>query len=123
MEFSSVEEFDKDLEKLSGRYPSLGADLINLKKFLTVYPTGYIPRVVPLSYRELSLRDGVSGFKVKHFRCKSLQGKGCLSGIRVIYALEIEIPKVTFIEMYYKERETTDCDLGRIQYYFGKKDK
>lgn len=121
MEFSSVEEFENELEKLSGSYPSLRKDLENLKKFLTEYPMGYPPRVIPISYRELSLRKGIVGLKVKHFRCQSLQGKGCRSGIRVVYALEPEIHKITFIEIYHKERDDTDCNLERIQYYFGEK--
>lgn len=120
MEFSTLEEFNKDLKQLLKKYPSLETDLSVLEEYLRVFPKGNMPTVVPMSYKELSVRAGVSLYKVKKFRCKSMQGKGNRSGMRVIYAHEAGSTKITFIEIYKKDKDSDDCDLARINYYLGK---
>jgi hypothetical protein len=60
--------------------------------------------------------------KAKKFACKSLKGKGVLSGIRVIYAYQEEENKVEFIEIYYKGNKKNE-DGERILKYFGEWEK
>jgi mRNA-degrading endonuclease RelE of RelBE toxin-antitoxin system len=56
-------------------------------------------------------------YKVKHFRCKALKGKGVKSGIRVIYAYEEYKDMVTLIEIYHKNKKENE-DRDRILKYF-----
>jgi hypothetical protein len=41
-------------------------------------------------------------FKAKKFACRSLKGRGVMSGIRVIYAYYSESDKVELIQIYFK---------------------
>lgn len=109
IEFSTLPEFDKDLKKLK-RFRTLENDLKVLKKYLRKYPQGFPPVVVPIS----GIKVNEKLFKVKHFRCKALKQKGSRSGIRVVYAYFKEECKIEFIEIYYKEKDDTDCDKERV---------
>ena len=54
-------------------------------------------------------KDNYRSKKVRKFACKSLKNLGNRSGIRVIFVLEEEILKITFIEIYYKgDKEIED---------------
>ena len=54
--------------------------------------------------------------KIKKFACRSLKGRGVMSGIRVIYAYHVAASKVEFIEIYFKgEKENEDRE--RIKEY------
>lgn len=119
IKFEELNDFQKDLSRLLKKYSTLVEDLNVLKKFLLIYPRGFPPRVFPVSYKQLKLRDGAEGYKVKHFRCRTLLGRGSQSGIRVIYIFEPAKSLITFVEIYFKEEQKSDCDLGRINYYFG----
>lgn len=55
-------------------------------------------------------------YKLKKFACKSLQGKGVMSGIRIIYAHFPKENKIEFIEIYYKEDQTVE-DKNLIRCY------
>ncbi|MFH2108346.1 MAG: hypothetical protein ABII93_06735 [Chrysiogenia bacterium] len=41
-------------------------------------------------------------FKAKKFACRSLKGKGVMSGIRIIYAIYPESDRIELVEIYYK---------------------
>jgi len=41
-------------------------------------------------------------FKVRKIACMSLKGKGCHSGLRIIYAYNESKAEVIFLEIYYK---------------------
>jgi hypothetical protein len=111
MEFSSLPEFDTELAKLLKKYRSLEDDIEVLKAVLVKYPRGYQPIIFQIS--NLGIETEI--YKVKHFRCKTLQNKGSRSGIRIIYAyLEAE-QRIKFTEIYYKEHDDIDCDKGRIK--------
>jgi mRNA-degrading endonuclease RelE of RelBE toxin-antitoxin system len=56
-------------------------------------------------------------YKVRHFRCKALKGKGSRSGIRVIYAYQQDKDKVMLIEMYHKSKQGNE-NRERILKYF-----
>lgn len=60
--------------------------------------------------------EGHSIFKAKKFACKSIPGKGCRTGIRIIYAYYEkfnEKDKVTLIEIYHKNVKANE-DRDRI---------
>jgi hypothetical protein len=41
--------------------------------------------------------------------CKSLKGRGCMSGIRITYVLDKHLNSITFMEIYFKaDKETED---------------
>lgn len=109
IEFTPLPEFKRDLKKLK-RFRSLKDDLETLKKYLRKYPRGHPPGIIPIS--GINIREEI--FKVKHFRCKSLKHKGSRSGIRVVYVFFEEEEKIEFIEIYYKEKDDTECDKTRI---------
>ena len=113
MEFDSLTEFDKELKRLLRKYRSLNEDIEVLKKYLRITPGNNPPRVIRIP--GLGLETEI--YKVKHFRCRALN-KGCRSGIRVIYAFFPDNPKIIFSEIYYKEKDDTDCDKERIKRYF-----
>jgi len=114
MEFSTLPEFDGDLNNLVKKYKSLEEDLKLLKALLEIHPRGYEPGIV----RVAGLGITTEIYKVKHFRCKALKTKGSRSGIRIIYAyLEAE-KKIEFVEIYYKEKDDADCDRERIFKYY-----
>ncbi len=113
MQYTSVQEFDAEFEKLHRKYSSLKDDLEGLKRFLTAYPRGY----KPLVYRIPGLGIETEIHKVMRFRCKSLN-KGSRSGIRVVYAYFESEGKIEFVEIYYKEKDDADCNKERIRKYY-----
>ena len=119
MNFSSLEEFDKELHHLSKKYRTLESDLDVLKSILEKYPNGLVPRI----FRIPGLGVQTEVYKVKHFHCQAMKNKGARSGIRVIYAYfpNQEKPdqgKIEFVEIYYKEKDDRDCDKERIKQYY-----
>ena len=115
-EFLQVPEFQKERKKLNKKYPSLNDDLKN--NFCDVLEAE-LPNHLRGTVRISSLGEDVKVpiYKVTHFRCKSLKGKGSRSGIRLIYAYNWNEDKVTFIEIYYKKDESTNHDEKRIRKY------
>ena len=116
MEFTSLAEFDKELNALlKKRFRTLNQDLELFKqRILFKYPRGYAPAVVAID----RLNVDTEIYKVKHFRCRALKNKGSRSGIRIVYAYFPEENKIEFIEIYYKEKDSTDCDRERIFKYY-----
>ena len=114
MQFAQLNEFSRELKKLLKKYHSLNHDLALLKSYLQAYPRGHEPRIFRIN--NLGIQTEI--FKVKHFRCVSMKGKGSLSGIRIVYAFFPEHLKIEFIEIYYKEHDDVDCDKKRICNYY-----
>jgi len=115
IEFEAVPEFLKDLEKLSKSYRSIYKDLEVLKKALKAKNPDGVPGTERIS--NLGAGVGLPIYKVKHFRCESLNGRGSRSGIRVIYAFQQEENKIIFIEMYHKSNQSNH-NRERILIYF-----
>ncbi len=109
-----LDDFKKDLKKLLKRFPSLGEDL---DSFVKVQLTGYHKLDID-NHGILPIADtGIQHpkiFKVKKFACKSLKGKGCHSGIRIIYAYFPDLDRVEFIEIYHKSDQENETS-GRIK--------
>ena len=78
-DFNSVPEFDSDLARLSKKYPSLNSDVERLKSVLRVRPPKELRGAIRISDLGAGVSDPV--YKARHFRCESLRGKGCKSGI------------------------------------------
>lgn len=114
MNFDSLDEFEKDLKKLSKRrFKSLFEDLDTIKKLLRENPT----EKPPLSFRITGLRISTSIIKLKKFACKSVKSKGTNSGMRLIYTFDKQENTITFIELYHKGDKSTE-DKSRIYKYF-----
>ena len=116
-EFLEVPEFPNELKKLNKKYPSLNDDLKN--NFCDVLEVT-LPDRLRGTVRISGLGEDVKVpiYKVKHFRCQSLKGKGSRSGIRIIYAYEEDEDKITFIEIYYEKDGKRNHNEKRIQKYF-----
>ena len=112
--FTKLDEFKKELKRLLKKYHSLEQDLELLENYLQLYPRGNPPRIFQIN--NLGIQTEI--FKVKQFRCQSMKGKGSLSGIRIVYAFLSESIKIEFVQIYYKEKDDTDCDRGRIIKYY-----
>ena len=110
MDFTQLDEFSKELKRLLKKYNSLNSDLDLLKGYLQLYPRGNPPRIFQIS--NLGIQTEI--FKVKQFRCQSMKGKGSVSGIRIVYALFSDQTKIEFVEIYYKEKDDTECNKERI---------
>ncbi len=63
--------------------------------------------------------DNVVVHKIRKFACKSLKGRGVMSGIRVIYAYFPNEKKVVFIEIYFKGNKENE-DRERIKEFLKK---
>ena len=109
--YCSIPEFEKDFKKLEKRYRTLSDDFENMKKNLL--EVHYI-KGAPLPPNTIVDIEGMCGEnykskKVRKFACKSLRNLGNRSGIRVIFVLEPDDLKITFIEMYFKgDKENED---------------
>jgi mRNA-degrading endonuclease RelE of RelBE toxin-antitoxin system len=114
-------EFESDLKKLSKKYHSLEEDLeIFITKQLKLYhklhvDNGGIVQIPTLGIAYPRI------YKARKFACKSLKGKGVMSGIRVIYAYLEDTDVIELIEIYYKgDKENEDKD--RILRHYKKND-
>lgn len=122
MEYSQLDEFVKEFKKLLKKYRTLDEDFTLFKerilsyrengngKFLFWRPPGIV--------RISNLGIETEVYKVKHFTCKALKGKGSRSGIRIVYSYFPDKDKVEFVEIYYKEQDDIDCDRDRIKDYY-----
>jgi len=76
---------------------------------------------LPGTVRISGLGEEISApiFKVLHFRSRDLK-RGSRSGIRIIYAYNLDRDEVTLIEIYYKGDKENE-DQERIKRYFTSK--
>ncbi|MCF8297083.1 MAG: hypothetical protein K9J13_06005 [Saprospiraceae bacterium] len=114
MKFSELDEYKKDLKKLSKRYRTLKDDLEVVKKVLRVNPA----ERPPFSYRIDGLGITTCVIKVRKIACRSLKGKGVNTGLRLIYAHfenkeNPETEKIVLVEIYHKSDKANE-DRGRI---------
>ncbi len=118
-DIGQLPEFEKELKKLRGRFPTLEDDLqVFMKAAMTLLhkqkmDTGAIFHITDLRIESPRI------YKGKKFACKALKGKGCQSGIRVIYAYHEEDDKIEFVEIYFKGDKESE-DRARIQKYWGR---
>lgn len=116
MKFEAIEEYYRDVKRLSKRYKTLNEDLEIVKKVLKVHPE----ERPPFSFRIDGLGITSCVIKVKKIACKSLKGKGANTGLRLIYAHfqnEGEEDKIVFVELYHKGDKALE-DKKRILKHF-----
>lgn len=118
--FDQIPEFEKDMKKLLKSLQTLEEDLNLFKQFaLNAYHIHGLNNwwFFPIGW--IGIEDSRYSFiKVKKFTCKSLKGKWVHSWIRIIYCYDNETSKVIFIEIYYKEKNNTECDHKRIHDFY-----
>ena len=108
-------EFIRDLKQLTKRFRTLEEDLEKLIDYSICLrhkqgiDNGGILQIPGLGFEHPPV------YKVKKFACKSLKGKGAQSGLRLIYAYFKDEDQIELIEIYYKEKQDTDCDKVRIK--------
>lgn len=101
-EIVELPEFKKDLKKLRKRFSTLEDDLQNFvsTQLIMFHKLGLdnngVFRLTDLGF------DDPPVFKAKKFACRSLKGKGVMSGIRVIYAFYPDTDRIELIEIYFK---------------------
>lgn len=107
-QFNRLPEFEKELTKLSKKYPSLGDDLKKLERLVEINPTGMGTNFVVIHQAE-----AVKIVKTR-LACKSLKNRS----IRVIYAYHDKTVTFMYIEIYFKgdkeneDRERVEGCLG-----------
>lgn len=117
MEIESVKEFEKDIRKLK-KFRTIREDIEVFKKAIKIDPRK-LSGAVRISYQEVKIKPEVEVYKARKFRCRYLKGRGCLSGIRVIYGFWPKQNKITLLEIYYEDTKKKDCDFERLKHYFG----
>ena len=102
IEYFETSKFTKDLKKLLKRFRTLKDDLENLKRnqieLLHVYK---IDNQGTFEIKGFSNPAFVI-YKVKKFACMSLKGRGCDSGLRLIYAINKIENSIFLLEIYFK---------------------
>ena len=109
MMIEELDEYRKDLKRLSMKYRTLQEDLEVVKKVLFVNPK----ERPPFSFRINNLGLETCVIKVKKIASKSFKGKGVNSGFRLIYAHFEREERVVLIELYHKSNKEIE-DKDRI---------
>ena len=106
MEYSQLDEFGKEFKRLLKKYRTLNEDFELFKERILSYRENGSGKFLfwrpPGIVRISNLGVETELYKVKHFTCKALKGKGSRSGIRIVYAYFPDQDKVEFVEIYYK---------------------
>lgn len=90
--FSQLPEFEKELKKLSKKYPSLISDVEDIKSVLLSSPTG-----IGKNFIIIKTTEEVKIIKVR-IHCESLRART----IRLIYAYHKNRIEFMYIELYFK---------------------
>ena len=106
-------EFEKDMKSMRKKYKSIDDDINTIEKVISIEPNAH----PPFSFQIDGLGLETCAIKVRKIACKSLKGKGVMSGLRLIYAHFEEKNKVVFIELYHKSDKTVE-DKDRIKSNF-----
>lgn len=114
MIFQTLDAFQKDLKKLSKKYPTLATDLEVIKKVLRIHPEAKPPFTFQL--QGLGILTPI--IKIKKMASRSFKGRGVQSGFRLVYAYYSEENRIVFIELFHKTKQLNE-DRQRILLYFG----
>ncbi len=109
MKIQELEEYKKDLKKLSKKYRTLPEDIEVVRKVLLVNPN----ERPPFSFRINKLGIETCVIKVKKIASKSFKGKGVNSGFRLIYAHYENENRIVLIELFHKSKKEIE-DKDRI---------
>ncbi|MFW6248750.1 MAG: hypothetical protein ACOC4J_03160 [Bacteroidota bacterium] len=109
MNIEELDEYKKDLKKLSRKYRTMAEDIEVVKKVLFVNPN----ERPPFSFRIDNLGIETCVIKVKKIASKSFKGKGVNSGFRLVYAHFENVNKIVLVELYHKSKKEIE-DKDRI---------
>jgi hypothetical protein len=113
-------EFEKNLKQLRKRYHSLEDDLnVFVNTQLVLFHKQKIDNRGLVHINNLGIEEPKI-FKAVKFACKSLQGRGAASGIRVIYAYFKETDHIEFIQIYFKANDENE-NKERIKSLYGER--
>jgi hypothetical protein len=104
--FSSLPLFDKELKKLSKKYPTLPSDIDDIKPILLDCPTG-----IGRNFTIIKIIDEVKIVKVR-VHCESLRSRV----VRLIYAYHADRIEFMYLEIYFKGDKENE-DRERINEY------
>lgn len=104
--FSQLPEFEKELKKLSKKYPTLVYDVEDVKQILETHPTG-----IGKNFIIIATSEKTTIVKVR-LHCESLRART----VRLIYAYHEKEIKFMYIEIYYKGDKENE-DKERIKEY------
>lgn len=108
-----LEEFDKDLKRLSKKYRTLDKDIEVLGMVLRTNPDAN----PTFSFRIEGLGIETCVIKVKKIASRSFKGKGVQSGFRLVYAYFEQEGRIVYIELYHKSEKANE-DRVRIKRHF-----
>lgn len=112
--YSAIPEFERDMKKLSKSFSTLPDDMETAKKAaIELYHINNQDNNAIFPMPEFC-NDTVIVHKIRKFACRSLKGRGAMSGIRVIYAYFPADMRVVFIEIYFKANKENE-DRERIK--------
>lgn len=112
--YSSTDAFQKDFKRLLKKFRSLEDDLETAKRnAIELYHLKNIDNHAVFRMPDFGT-DEIHVYKIRKFACKTLKGRGAMSGIRIIYAYYPAIQKVEFIEIYFKSTKENE-DRDRIK--------
>lgn len=104
--FSQLPEFEKDLKKLSKKYPTLVHDIEDIKPVLLSNATG-----IGKNFTIIGIFQEATIIKVR-IHCESLRART----IRLIYAYHKDKIEFMYIELYFKGDKENE-DRERITQY------
>jgi len=107
--FSQLPEFEKELKKLSKKYPSLISDVEDIKPVLIECPTG-----IGKNFTIIKITENIKIVKVR-IHCESLRSRE----IRLIYSYCSNKIEFMYIEVYFKGDKENE-DRKRIMEYLKK---
>lgn len=105
-DFSRLPEFDKELKRLSKKYPSLVSDIEDIKPILLSSPTG-----ISKNFTIIHSSESVKIVKVR-IHCESLKART----IRLIYAYIENKIEFMYIEVYFKGNKANEDKKRIVQY-------
>ena len=110
--FFRLSEFDKELKRLSKKYPSLASDVGDIKPILLSSPTG-----IGKNFVIIKIVENIKIIKVD-VHCESLRSRA----IRLIYAChKDEAVEFVYIELYFKGDKANENNERITQYLKTKK--
>ncbi len=114
IKYEELKIFQKKFQRLLKKFSTLNDDIENAKKnAIEVFHLHDIDNYSIKVMSKIPDKD-LTICKLRKFACKSLKGKGSMSGIRIIYAFHHDTLTVTLIEIYFKpEQANEDKDLIR----------
>jgi mRNA-degrading endonuclease RelE of RelBE toxin-antitoxin system len=107
--FSQLPEFEKELKKLSKKYPSLISDIEDIKPVLLECPTG-----IGKNFTIIKIVEDIKIIKVR-IHCESLRSRE----IRLIYSYCSNKFEFMYLEVYFKGDRVNE-DKERIKEYLSK---